>query len=58
MTQPDHTSKLDHTSKRENTPQMETETTAPALIAVAWLVVLVPLAWGVWETLTKVAQLF
>ncbi|MFC6618264.1 MFS transporter small subunit [Deinococcus radiophilus] len=31
---------------------------SPVLIALAWLVVLIPLAWGVWQTLIKVAQLF
>lgn len=29
-----------------------------ALIAIAWLVVSIPLAWGVWETLVKVVALF
>ncbi|AFD25255.1 MFS transporter small subunit [Deinococcus gobiensis] len=29
-----------------------------ALIAVTWLVVAVPLLWGIWETLVKVVALF
>lgn len=31
---------------------------SPALIGLCWLVVALPLAWGIWETLVKVAQLF
>ena len=31
---------------------------SPLALALAWLVVLIPLTWGVWETLVKVAQLF
>jgi hypothetical protein len=29
-----------------------------ALVAVAWLLVGVPLLWGVWQTVRKAAQLF
>lgn len=29
-----------------------------SLIAVTWLVVAVPLLWGIWETLVKVVALF
>jgi hypothetical protein len=29
-----------------------------ATVAIAWLVVLVPLIWGVWETIKKAAPLF
>jgi len=32
--------------------------TSPALVAVAWLVVGVPLAWGVAQTVTKSLDLF
>ena len=38
--------------------QHQTRPTSPALIALSWLLVGLPLAWGVWETLVKVAQLF
>ncbi|WP_420594842.1 MFS transporter small subunit [Deinococcus sp.] len=31
---------------------------SPALIYFAWLLVGVPLAWGVYQTLIKVVQLF
>ncbi|MCW2867717.1 MAG: hypothetical protein JWR20_1905 [Marmoricola sp.] len=34
-----------------------TTTSSPALIALAWLIVLVPLAYGLWQTLVKAAQL-
>ncbi|GAB3651931.1 hypothetical protein GCM10027596_00450 [Nocardioides korecus] len=35
-----------------------TTSTSPALlIALAWLIVLVPLAYGLWQTLVKAAQL-
>jgi hypothetical protein len=32
--------------------------TSPALIAVAWLVVALPAAWGVYQTARKAAALF
>jgi hypothetical protein len=31
---------------------------SPAAIAIAWLAVGVPLAWGVWQTLVKSMALF
>ena len=35
-----------------------TKSTSPAaLIAVAWLIVLIPLAYGLWQTLVKAGQL-
>ncbi|WP_274379523.1 MFS transporter small subunit [Deinococcus kurensis] len=42
------------------TDQTPTAETAPAtpVILLAWLVPAVPLVWGVWQTLLKVAQLF
>jgi hypothetical protein len=32
--------------------------TAPAAIAFAWIIVGIPLLWGVWETVKKSAALF
>ena len=32
--------------------------TSPALIYVAWAVVVLPLIWGVFQTFIKVAELF
>jgi hypothetical protein len=29
-----------------------------ARLAIMWLIVLVPLAWGAWDTLQKVVKLF
>jgi hypothetical protein len=31
--------------------------TSPVLVALAWLIVLVPLAYGLWQTLVKAGQL-
>jgi hypothetical protein len=31
--------------------------TSPALVALAWLAVSVPLAYGLWQTLVKAGQL-
>jgi len=31
--------------------------TSPALIALAWLIVAIPLAYGLWQTLVKAGQL-
>ncbi|GHF93472.1 hypothetical protein GCM10017783_01880 [Deinococcus piscis] len=39
-------------------PSEPTANVSPLLIGLAWLVVLIPLGWGVWETLVKVGQLF
>lgn len=33
-------------------------TTSPALVAVAWLLVGVPLLYGLWQTLVKASALF
>ncbi|MBS2939492.1 hypothetical protein KDN32_17255 [Nocardioides sp. J2M5] len=32
--------------------------TSPALVALAWLVVGLPLAYGLWQTLVKASALF
>jgi hypothetical protein len=36
----------------------DTSTSSPALIAAAWLVVAVPLAWGIYFTLLNAIKLF
>jgi hypothetical protein len=36
----------------------QTREVSPALIYIAWTIVALPLAWGVYQTLIKVAQLF
>ncbi|MFT0547249.1 MFS transporter small subunit [Allopusillimonas ginsengisoli] len=36
----------------------QTTTSPPALVAVFWLYVGIPLVWGIWETLIKAAALF
>lgn len=33
-------------------------TTSPILLVFSWLVVILPLLWGVWETIKKAAALF
>lgn len=45
-------------TQTQTQPQSRPRPTSPALIALSWLTVALPLAWGVWETLVKVAQLF
>ena len=40
------------------TPEQQTSTTPVGLIAFAWAFVGVPLAYGLYQTLTKVAPLF
>jgi hypothetical protein len=35
-----------------------TSTTSPLLIALAWLLVGIPLAYGLWQTLVKASALF
>lgn len=35
----------------------DTKPSSPALIALAWLIVLLPLAYGLWQTLVKAGQL-
>jgi hypothetical protein len=40
-------------------PRAESDSTTPvAAVAVAWLLVSVPLLWGIWETIKKAAALF
>ena len=36
----------------------EPSSTSPALLIVAWLIVLIPAAWGVSQTVTKSMDLF
>ena len=36
----------------------EGPTTSPALIAVAWIVVVIPAGWGIFQTLKQSTQLF
>jgi hypothetical protein len=40
----------------ENLHRGETPT-SPLLVALAWLVVAIPLAYGLWQTLVKAGQL-
>lgn len=45
----------------ETTPHHDTlthSTTNPLMIVAAWVLVGVPLAYGLWQTLVKAAQLF
>lgn len=35
-----------------------TQKTSPAALAISWLIVGVPLLWGVWETFKKSLALF
>ena len=35
-----------------------TTTTSPALVALAWALVGIPLAYGLWQTLVKASALF
>ncbi|MCP2015258.1 hypothetical protein L1280_002419 [Deinococcus sp. HSC-46F16] len=32
--------------------------TSPAAVVLAWLVVLIPMVWAIWQTLIKVIELF
>ena len=36
----------------------ETQRSPPAAVAIAWLIVGLPLLWGVWETVKKSLALF
>ncbi len=38
--------------------RVQTATTSPVLVALAWLVVATPLAYGLWQTILKAAKLF
>ncbi len=42
---------------RTDAPGTTGTTSSPVLIGLAWLIVLVPLAYGLWQTLVKAAQL-
>ena len=35
----------------------DTTPTSPLLVALAWLIVVIPLAYGLWQTLIKAGQL-
>ena len=39
-------------------PTTSGSTTSPALVALAWLLVGVPLAYGLWQTLVRASALF
>ena len=41
----------------EATRNDDTNPTSPVLVALAWLIVLIPLAYGLWQTLVKAGQL-
>ena len=41
----------------EATRNEDTNPTSPVLVALAWLIVLIPLAYGLWQTLVKAGQL-
>lgn len=41
-----------------DTNEAEHSTTSPALIAAAWALVMIPLAWGLLSTLSKALLLF
>lgn len=36
----------------------DTTTTSPALVTLAWALVAIPLAYGLWQTLVKASALF
>jgi hypothetical protein len=36
----------------------ETKTTSPALVAAAWIVVSIPLTWGIYNTALSAVKLF
>ena len=38
--------------------QQSPSTTPPAAVVLAWLLVTIPLLWGVWETIKKASALF
>ena len=41
----------------EATRNDDTTPTSPLLVVLAWLIVLIPLAYGLWQTLVKAGQL-
>ncbi|SDP09783.1 hypothetical protein SAMN04489867_1410 [Pedococcus dokdonensis] len=42
----------------DRTPVTQSVTTSPVVVALAWLVVGTPLAYGLWQTILKAAKLF
>jgi len=42
----------------DSSPTQENGATPSVLVALAWLVVTLPLLWGVWQTIKKAAALF
>ena len=42
----------------DDTTTNTTSTTSPALVALAWALVGIPLAYGLWQTLVKASALF
>ena len=42
----------------DDTTTSTTSTTSPALVALAWALVGIPLAYGLWQTLVKASALF
>jgi hypothetical protein len=42
---------------RNETTRAAEAPTSPVLVALAWLIVAVPLAYGLWQTLVKAGQL-
>ena len=42
----------------DDTTTSTTSTTSPALVALAWALVGIPLAYGIWQTLVKASALF
>ena len=43
---------------KENGMEEERVTTSPVSVALAWLVVIIPAAWGVYNTVLRAAKLF
>jgi hypothetical protein len=41
----------------DDSPRAAQDPTSPVLVALAWLIVLIPLAYGLWQTLVKAGQL-
>ncbi|RYB93465.1 oxalate:formate antiporter [Nocardioides oleivorans] len=39
-------------------PSTTTTTTSPVLVALAWLLVGIPLAYGLWQTIDRASALF
>jgi hypothetical protein len=42
----------------DTSPAQESGVTPSVLVALAWLMVTLPLLWGVWQTIKKAAALF